>query len=248
MYDFSNTVSIVTGGTRGIGRETSILLQKYGSKIIATYKGNRESADKFKKENYDILLFEGDLSEQGKACELIDFAYKRFEKVNFLVNAAGIWKPLSAGDFHTNEWDSMIKNNLRSVYLVTDYLIKHWLKAKQNGRIVNIASTAGIRGECGYSHYAASKGAIIAYTKSLCSELSPKGIIANCIAPGWVETEMTISAIKDDGRKKITDTIPLGRIPKPVEVAYPILFLLSEQASAITGEVLNVNGGSVLCG
>ncbi len=248
MYDFTGRISIVTGGTRGIGRETAILLDKYGSKVISSYKSNRENAEKFKMENREITLFEGDISDEPTAVRLIDFAYDKFGRVDYLVNCAGVWTPLIAGSFDVPQWDYVIKNNLRSVYLLTDYLIKKWLKSMHKGRIVNVASTAGIRGEGCHAHYAATKAAIIAYTKSLCTEISSKGIIVNCVAPGWVDTEMNKEIFSGGGKQKIADTIPIKRIPEPIEIAHPIIFLLSDYASAVSGEVLSVNGGNVLCG
>ncbi len=118
---------------------------------------------------------------------------------------------------------------------------------KIRGRIINVASTAGQRGEAYHSHYAASKGAIISFTKSLATELGPDGILVNCVAPGWVMTDMSKTAIEEN-RNLILSTIPIGRIPEPEEIAGPIVFLASEMATAITGEILNVNSGSVLCG
>lgn len=248
MFSFKGKVSIVTGGTRGIGKETALLLSKFGSKVIASYRNNRYSADKLKEQDNEILPFEGDISEEDTAKALIEYTYSSFGRADYLVNSAGIWTPLTAGSFNVKEWDNMIKNNLRSVYLVTDYLIQKWLRAGTSGRIVNIASTAGVRGESKHAHYASSKAGIIAYTKSLCSELSARGIIVNCVAPGWVDTEMNAEIFRGRGKDDIIETIPIQRVPKPEEVAYPVLFLLSDYASAISGEVLNVNGGSVLCG
>ncbi|BBB31784.1 3-oxoacyl-[acyl-carrier protein] reductase [Thermotomaculum hydrothermale] len=248
MFDFNGKTAIVTGGTRGIGLETSRLFAKFGANVVASYRSNDKAAQKLKDEFSNIEVFKGDISEVETAKSLVSFAYSKFGRVDILVNNAGIWDYLYAGSFDYKVWDNMIKNNLRSVYLVTDYLVSKWLKDETKGRIVHVSSTAGQRGEAEHSHYAATKGAIIAYTKSLSSELAPKGIITNCVAPGWVDTELNEKPFAGDGKEKIRKTIPIGRIPEPVEIAWPIVFLASDLASAVCGEIFNVNGGSVLCG
>ena len=248
MFNFEGKTAIVTGGTRGIGLEVSRILAKYGAKVVASYRSNDKAAQKLKKECETIEVFKGDISEVDIAKRLVDFAYEKFGRLDILINNAGIWDYLYAGSFAVKTWDNMIKNNLRSVYLVTDYTVSKWLKDGTKGRIVNVSSTAGQRGEAEHAHYAATKGAIIAYTKSLSSELAPKGIITNCVAPGWVDTELNEKPFTGDGKEKIRKTIPIGRIPEPIEIAWPIVFLASDLASAVCGEVFNVNGGSVLCG
>jgi len=137
--------------------------------------------------------------------------------------------------------------NLDSIFFFTRLVVRNMKEQGVHGRIINLASTAGQRGEAFHSHYAASKGAIISFTKSLASELGPDGILVNCVAPGWVSTDMSKEAIEQDP-DKILSLIPIGRIPGPEEIAGPIVFLASGYASAITGEILNVNSGSVLCG
>ncbi len=248
MFNFEGKTAIVTGGTRGIGLEVSRILAKYGAKVVASYRSNDKAAEKLKKEFETVEVFKGDISEVDIAKGLVDFAYEKFGSLDILINNAGIWDYLYAGSFDVKTWDNMIKNNLRSVYLVTDYAVSKWLKDGTKGRIVHVSSTAGQRGEAEHAHYAATKGAIIAYTKSLSSELAPKGIITNCVAPGWVDTELNEKPFAGDGKEKIRKTIPIGRIPEPIEIAWPIVFLASDLASAVCGEIFNVNGGSVLCG
>ncbi len=248
MFNFEGKTAIVTGGTRGIGLEVSRILAKYGAKVVASYRSNHKAAEKLKKEFNNIEVFKGDISEVDIAKGLVDFAYEKFGNLDILINNAGIWDYLYAGSFDVKTWDNMIKNNLRSVYLVTDYTVSKWLKDGTKGRIVHVSSTAGQRGEAEHAHYAATKGAIIAYTKSLSSELAPKGIITNCVAPGWVDTELNEKPFAGNGKEKIRKTIPIGRIPEPIEIAWPIVFLASDLASAVCGEIFNVNGGSVLCG
>ena len=249
MFNFEGKTAIVTGGTRGIGLEVSRILAKHGANVVASYRSNDQAAQKLKNEFPEkIEVFKGDISEVEVAKNLVEFAYEKFGKLDILINNAGIWDYLYAGSFNVEVWDNMIKNNLRSVYLLTDYTVSKWLKDGTKGRIVHVSSTAGQRGEAEHAHYAATKGAIIAYTKSLSSELAPKGIITNCVAPGWVDTELNEKPFAGEGKEKIRKTIPIGRIPEPVEIAWPIVFLASDLASAVCGEIFNVNGGSVLCG
>ncbi|NOY23588.1 MAG: SDR family oxidoreductase [Acidobacteria bacterium] len=248
MFDFKGKTAIVTGGTRGIGLEVSRILFHAGADVVASYAKNREAAKELEGECPGVVTVAGDLGDEGAAVSLVDTAFDRFGSVDVLVNNAGIWNYLAAGSFRVDVWDHMVRNNLRSVYLVTDYLVSQWLKAGAKGRIVHVASTAGQRGEAEHAHYAATKGAIISYTKSLSSELAPKGIITNCVAPGWVDTEMNSEVFADGGKVAAAAGIPLGRVPTAKEIAWPIVFMASELASAITGEILNVNGGNVLCG
>jgi 3-oxoacyl-[acyl-carrier protein] reductase len=146
------------------------------------------------------------------------------------------------------EWSEMINVNLTSTYLITKLLVPK-MKEKHFGRIINIASTAGQRGEAFHSHYAASKGGMISLTKSLAAELGEFNITVNCVAPGWVITDMTTDSLAEtEIYKKVLSDIPLLKIAQPEEIAGPVLFLASHLASHITGEILNVNGGSVLCG
>ncbi len=248
MFDFKGKTAIVTGGTRGIGLAVSRILFRAGANVVASYAKNREAAKALETECPGVVTVAGDLGEETIAVSLVNTAFEQFGAVEILVNNAGIWNYLAAGSFQVDVWDSMIRNNLRSVYLVTDYLISRWLKNGAAGRIVHVASTAGQRGEAEHAHYAATKGAIISYTKSLSSELAPKGIFTNCVAPGWVDTEMNTGVFANGGKDAVVAGIPLGRVPTAEEIAWPIVFLASELASAITGEILNVNGGNVLCG
>src|SRR5262249_32134425 len=152
-----------------------------------------------------------------------------------------------AGEGDLDVWDRTIRINLRGAHLVTDAAIPH-LEAR-GGSVVFVSSTAGQRGEAGHSAYASTKGALISYTKSLAAELGPRGIRVNCVAPGWVEADMTRATLEDArARRRIEETIPLGRVAQPGEIAGPVLFLVSDLARNVQGEVLNVNGGSVLAG
>lgn len=248
MFKLKGKRAIVTGGTRGIGREVCRILHENGADVTASYASNGEAAAKLESDFHGIHTFGGDLGDEKTVERLVAFAYENMGGVDILVNNAGIWNYLKAGSLQVDVWDHMIRNNLRSVYLLTDHVISRWLKNGTTGRIVHVASTAGQRGEAEHAHYAATKGAIISYTKSLSSELAPKGIITNCVAPGWVDTEMNTGVFADGGRESVAAGIPLGRVPTAEEIAWPIVFLASDLAAAVTGEIFNVNGGNVLCG
>ena len=248
MFKLEGKRVIVSGGTRGIGLAVCRILHGMDARVVAGYAGNREAAQRLESELPGIVTFGGDLGDETAAKGLVNCAWDTFGGLDVLVNNAGIWDYLAAGSGDVETWDRMIRNNLRSVYLVTDHAIRRWLADGKGGRIVHVSSTAGQRGEAEHAHYAASKGAIISYTKSLSSELAPRGIYTNCVAPGWVDTEMNNDVFADGGREKAAAGIPLGRIPTADEIAWPIVFLASALSSAVTGEIVNVNGGNVLCG
>jgi 3-oxoacyl-[acyl-carrier protein] reductase len=170
----------------------------------------------------------------------------RWGRIDILVCNAGIWKGAPIERMSEAEWDEMIDVNLKGTYLASRHAVPHMIAAG-SGAIVNISSTAGQRGEAGHAHYAASKGGMIAWTKSLAAELAEHGIRVNCVAPGWVHTDMAEEALARDG-ETIFATIPLRRAGRPEEIAAAACFLASDLASYITGEIVNVNGGNVLCG
>jgi 3-oxoacyl-[acyl-carrier protein] reductase len=170
----------------------------------------------------------------------------KFGRLDVLVNNAGIWKEGPIDSITNAQIDEMIDINLKSLFYCCRAAVPH-LK-KTNGSIINIASTAGQRGEAFHSHYAATKGATISFTKSLAPELIDDGIRVNCVAPGWVDTDMSKEALASPDANRYISLIPMGRPGTPFEIAGPIVFLASEWATFITGEILNVNGGAVLCG
>ena len=191
---------------------------------------------------------QADLSHFAEVGALIEKSLVEFGRIDVLVANAGIWKGAAIDELDEAAWQETIDVNLKSIYACCHFAAKT-MKQQRSGRIITVSSTAGQRGEAFYSHYAASKGGIISFTKSLAAELGNYGITVNCVAPGWVYTHMS-AAILDDRQEieKINKGIPLGRVATADEIAGPILFLASELASHITGEILNVNGGSVLCG
>jgi 3-oxoacyl-[acyl-carrier protein] reductase len=250
MISLENKVSVITGGSRGIGAATASLLAKAGSDIVINFLNNAERAAEVAQIVKDlgrrVIVHQGNVADSREATTLIERTILEFGKVDIVVNNAGIWTYGEIGNMNEDVWDETIAVNLKGVFNVCNAAVLH-LKRNGGGRIVNIASTAGQRGEALHSHYAASKGGIIAFTKSLAIELAPYNILVNCVAPGWVDTEMNDSVFGDERfREKVTESIPLNRIATAEDAAGPVLFLASDLARHITGSTINVNGGSVL--
>ncbi len=251
MIDFTGKNVIVTGGSRGIGAAAVNLFMNAGANVSFNYRKNLRAAEALvEKCSHSIgkLHFEEcDVSRYSDVEKFINNTIHKLGNIDILVNNAGIWEYGAIDTMTVDEWRRTMQTNLDSIYFFSHLVVKHMKEKSVNGSIVNIASTAGQRGEAFHSHYAASKGAIISFTKSLATELGPNHIRVNCVAPGWVKTDMSEEAIASGGRA-ITKDIPMGFIPESEDIAWPILFLASDQARAINGEILNVNGGSVLCG
>jgi 3-oxoacyl-[acyl-carrier protein] reductase len=251
MISLQSKNVFVTGGSRGIGKACVELFLKAGANVAFTFQSAKEEAEKIitgfngssKLKYYQVGLSDADALEKTVASVLKDF-----ERIDVIVNNAGIWKEAAIDEMTIEQWNEMININLTSAYLITKFFVPG-MKKNKFGRIINIASTAGQRGEAFHSHYAASKGGMISLTKSLASELGKYNITVNCVAPGWVITDMTIDSLNDvNTLNKVKSDIPLNKIAQPEEIAGPVLFLASNLASHINGEILNVNGGSVLCG
>jgi 3-oxoacyl-[acyl-carrier protein] reductase len=251
MINFKDKTVIVTGGSRGIGAATVELFAKLGANVAFAYNSNHRAAKevltKIRPFSAMSCCQSVDITSYDEVKKFINEMIVKYSQIDILVNNAGIWEYGAIEKMSVDDWKRTIDVNLHSVFYFTKAIVNHMKDKMISGRIVHIASTAGQRGEAYHSHYAASKGAIISFTKSLASELGPFGITVNCVAPGWVDTDMSKEAIKND-MNKILENIPLGKIPGAVDIAKPIVFLASDWAKAITGEVLNVNSGSVLCG
>ena len=251
MIDLSGRRAFVTGGSRGIGRATALLLARAGASVAIGYATRRDDAEAvvaaIRAAGGQADAIGGDLGESAAAERVV--AQVAQGGLDLLVVNHGIWPPTpqSVAAMTADQWERTRRANLDSVFFVTRAAIPH---LPDGARIVLVASTAGQRGEAFHADYAATKGAIISFTKSLAVELAPR-ITVNCVAPGWVDTEMSAvpyGADGGEGRRAIERTIPLGRVATPDEIAGPIVFLCSDLARFLTGEILNVNGGSVLCG
>jgi 3-oxoacyl-[acyl-carrier protein] reductase len=248
----ADRVAIVTGGSRGIGKAVVTLLASSGAKVIVNYVSDEQSASSTVAEARSLggeaVAIQADVSKVEEGDRLVRETVERFNRVDFLICNAGIWEGAAVESMAEELWDRTMDINLKGTWSVCRAAAPV-MKAQGFGRIVIVSSTAGQRGEEFYSNYAASKGGQIAFTKSLSSELAPSGINVNSVAPGWVITDMTADVFSDDAAvASIGKTIPRGKVATPEEIAGPIVFLCSRWADNITGEILNVNGGSVLCG
>lgn len=253
MITLTDRIALVTGASRGIGAATARLFAQAGARaVVINYRSNREAAEAVRTDceaaGAETMLARADVANVRAVRTMVGHTVERFGRIDVLVANAGIWKRAPIEDMTEREWDETIDVNLKSIYACCGAAAQHMI-AQGSGNIVTVSSTAGQRGEAFHSHYAASKGGIIAFTKALATELAPHDIRVNSVAPGWVDTEMSAEPLGDRSeRRAIEKGIPLGRVPTAEDIAGPILFLASDLARHITGEILNVNGGSVLCG
>jgi 3-oxoacyl-[acyl-carrier protein] reductase len=253
MISLVGRAALVTGGSRGIGAATVKLFAEAGADVVFNFHRQFEAAaqveSEARKHGTRIESLKANLGRMAEAKKLVSYAVRCLGRLDIVVVNAGIWNaedaPIEALD--ERDWDEMMRVNLKSAYGVTHYAAAQMI-AQKRGRIIVLSSTAGQRGEAFHSHYAASKGAAISFVKSVATELAHYGILVNCVAPGWVDTDMSRPVLSKKAGAKFASAIPLGRVGSPAEIAGPILFLASDLATFVTGEVLNVNGGAVLCG
>ena len=250
MITLANRVSIVTGGSRGIGAATARLLAQAGSDVVINYVRDTDEAGKVvaavRECGRKAIAHQGNVGDSREAAALVERTLVEFGRVDIVVNNAGIWTYGEIGAMPEDVWDETIDINLKGVFNVCNAVVPP-MRRNGGGRIINIASTAGQRGEPLHAHYAASKGGVIAFTKSLAVELAPSNILVNCVAPGWVDTDLNEQVFSDlRFREKVVESIPLNRIATAEDAAGPVLFLASNLARHITGSTINVNGGSVL--
>ncbi|HXZ11782.1 MAG TPA: SDR family NAD(P)-dependent oxidoreductase [Candidatus Sulfotelmatobacter sp.] len=254
MISLAGKAALVTGGSRGIGAATVKMFAQAGADVVFNYHRSREAAaqveQEARKHGTRIESLKADLGKMADARRLVEFTRERLGRLDILVANAGIWneKDTPIEKLTEREWDEMVRVNLKSVYSVIHFAVPQMI-AQKSGRIVAISSTAGQRGEAFHSHYGATKGAIISFVKGLATELARHDILVNCVAPGWVDTDMSAGVLRTKaGLKEAIVPIPLKRVATAEEIAGPILFAASDLATFITGEVINVNGGSILCG
>jgi len=246
-------VALVTGGSRGIGAATVRLFVAAGARVMFNYEKARERAEELVKElgEASCATVACNLLGTDSAAGLVAATVKKFGRLDILVANHGVWEPqdVPIDQMSESQWRRTLAINVDSVFALLKHSVSQMKRQGKPGHIVLVSSTAGQRGEAFHCDYAASKGALISLVKGLSTELAQDGIYVNCVAPGWVETDMSIPALNDPkSRPAIFATIPLGRVAKPEEIAGPILFLCTPQAGFITGEVFNVNGGAVLAG
>lgn len=252
MINMKGKVVLVTGASRGIGAAAAIRFAEAGADVVINYQNRKDAALDVARtaENFGArtMLVKADVSKRDQTERMFDLALKKFGRLDALVANAGIWEGAPIDEMTDAQWKRTMSINLDSVFYCSRRAAQI-MKNQKSGSIVLISSTAGQRGEAGHSDYAATKGAIISFTKSLATELGPHGITVNSVAPGWVDTDMSAGPLSDKKElKKILSLIPVGRVASADDIAYPIVFIASPLARHINGEILNVNGGSVLCG
>jgi 3-oxoacyl-[acyl-carrier protein] reductase len=248
-----NKVALITGGSRGIGAAAVRLFAAAGAKVVFNYQAAKKQADELVREcggAENCRAVQADLSTTDAAQTLVASAVAAFGRLDILVANHGIWPPedMPVDRMPDDQWHRTIAVNLDSVFSLVKHSVGQ-MKKQAGGQIVLVSSTAGQRGEAFHCDYAASKGALISMVKGLSTELARDNIRVNCVAPGWVATDMSAGALSDPPtRARVFATIPLGRVGTPEEIAGPILFLCTPYAGFITGEIFNVNGGAVLVG
>lgn len=250
MISLAGKRILVTGGSRGIGRATALMAARAGADVGVLYHVRRTEAEQVARAVRGLgrraYVGGGDLADADRVAQLMSEVKAAFGAVDGIVINHGVWPPVDTPlvRMAPERWRQTMRANLDSVFFVARAALG---VMEPGARMVMVSSTAGQRGEAGHADYAATKGALIALVKSLAIEAAPT-VTVNAVAPGWVDTEMSASAYDGDGRDTIAASIPLGRIATADDIAGPIVFLLSDLARQVTGEILNVNGGSVLCG
>lgn len=240
--------ALVTGASRGIGRAIAVKLASEGAKVALNYAGNAAAAEEVKKEieaaGGQAITVQADVSDPASVEAMTQTVVDAFGQIDILVNNAGITRDGLLIRMKDEDFDAVINTNLKGIFYTTKLVSKLMMK-KRFGRIVNMASVVGLTGNAGQTNYAAAKAGVIGFSKSAAKELAARGITVNMVAPGFIETDMT-AVIPEKAKEAMMGGIPLGRAGKPEDVANAVLFLVSDQAAYITGQVLKVDGGMVM--
>jgi len=243
-------VAIVTGASRGIGRAIALELARRGARVVVNYHQNAEAAAEvvaaIEAANGQAIAVQADVGDFDQATELVKTTLDALGQIDILVNNAGTTRDQLLMLMKEEDWDKVLRTNLKSVFNCCKAAARPMVKRRE-GRIINITSVSGIAGQGGQTNYAASKAGIIGFTKSLAKELGPRNITVNCVAPGFVPTDLT-SDLPEDLRHRAIEATPLRRMGRPEEIAFAVAFLASDEAAFITGEVLTVDGGLVMQG
>ncbi|MBV9700353.1 MAG: 3-oxoacyl-[acyl-carrier-protein] reductase [Candidatus Eremiobacteraeota bacterium] len=242
---FEGRVALVTGGTRGIGAAITKLLSESGAAVAAGYNRGKESAEKFANEmsgkGAKISVHQGRVDDADDCSRVVREVMERFGRIDFLVNNAGITIDKTVRKMSVDDWRQVLNVNLSGAFQMTKATLEHMIE-RGSGRVVNISSVIGETGNIGQANYAASKAGLFGFSKSLALELAQRGITVNCVAPGFIETEM-VAAIPENVLAKVVEKIPQRRLGRPDEVARVVRFLLEDESSYITGAVYSINGG-----
>ncbi len=241
-------VALVTGGSRGIGRAVALKLAENGADVAINYAGNTAAAEEVKaaveKLGRRAMLVQGSVADTDGVQAIVNQVVKKLGRLDILINNAGITRDGLLMRMKEADWDAVLETNLKGVFNCSKAVMRTMMKQK-SGRIVNMASVVGEMGNAGQANYAAAKAGVIGFTKSLAKEVASRGITVNAVAPGFIATDMT-KVLTDDQKAEMAKTIPLGRAGQPEDVANAVLFLVSDEAAYITGQVLNVDGGMVM--
>ncbi|MEW6601337.1 MAG: 3-oxoacyl-ACP reductase family protein [Nitrospirota bacterium] len=243
--DLSGKVALVTGASRGIGRETAIRLGQAGARVVINYNRSKEKADEVKKavadSGHEAEIFQADVSQPDEVTALFTFIKDKYGTIDILVNNAGVIKDNLLLAMELSEWDKVLDTNLRGAFLCTRQAAEIMM-ANHSGKIINMSSVGAVRGGRGQTNYASAKGGLISFTIACAVELAPKGIQVNAVLPGMIVTDMS-SRVRKRAGEKILERIPAARFGEPSDIAQLVVFLASNSADYITGQAISVDGG-----
>ena len=246
-FDLKSKIAIVTGASQGIGETIAVEMAKSGANVfcLARNKNALESTiNKIISNGDKASAYSCDISDNEQFNNIVTDIFKEYGSIDILVNNAGITNDTLLMRMSDDQWDSVLNINLKGSFTCTRSVIKYMMK-KKSGRIINITSIVGLTGNAGQANYAASKAGLIGMTKSIAKEVASRGITANCVAPGWIETAMT-EQLSDDVKNKFLSQIPTGKIGYPKDIANSVIFLASKEAEYITGQTITVDGGRII--
>ncbi|MEK5039582.1 3-oxoacyl-[acyl-carrier-protein] reductase [Sporosarcina sp. FSL K6-3457] len=248
MGKFAGKAAIVTGASRGIGREIALLLAQEGARVAVNYSGSKDKADEVVQaitaSGGEAFAIQADVSNADSVKAMIDQTLETFGSIDILVNNAGITKDNLLMRMKDDEWDDVININLKGVFLCTKGVTRQMMRQRA-GKIVNVASIVGVSGNPGQANYVAAKAGVIGFTKTAAKELASRNINVNAVAPGFITTDMT-DALNEEVKSQMLSAIPLGKLGSPADVAKTVMFLLSDDAAYITGQTIHVDGGMVM--
>ena len=246
-FDLNGKIAIVTGASQGIGETIAVEMAKSGANVFCVAR-NKDALDstinKIISNGDKASAYSCDISDNEQFNNIVTDIFKEYGSIDILVNNAGITNDTLLMRMSDDQWDSVLNINLKGSFTCTRSVIKYMMK-KKSGRIINITSIVGLTGNAGQANYAASKAGLIGMTKSIAKEVASRGITANCIAPGWIETAMT-EQLSDDVKNKFLSQIPTGKIGYPKDIANTVIFLASKEAEYITGQTITVDGGRII--